>query len=112
MILAWVLKTLIGYMSRSVVRLIKILRSGVWPLEYGTVSSSSRFALHAGPIARITYTYRHHGKLFTGQYAKPFLFLRSAEHYAANYPVGSTIMVRIKPGQPDTTIVHDADQSI
>src|SRR5215467_912231 len=112
MILAWFLKTFACYVSGSVVRLIKTLGSGVWPLEYATVSSSSRSAVYGGPIARITYTYRHQGRLFTGQHAKSFLLQSSAEQYAATYPVGSTIFVRIKPGQPITTIVHDDDQSI
>jgi hypothetical protein len=106
----WFLDILIGYLIRFMVRMVKARGSHTWPLENATVSFSNASNGYGGPIAEVGYTYSYQGRFFSGGYRKPFILHNSAKRYVAVLLKGTHIIVRVKPGQPETSIVSDKDQ--
>jgi hypothetical protein len=100
----------IGYLIRAVIRVAEIRRSHGWPLSKATVGSSRPVSSYGGPVAEVGYTYIYEGGYFSGVHQEPFLLRSSAEEYAARFATCNSIVVRIKPGQPETSIVCDEDQ--
>jgi hypothetical protein len=48
---------------------------------------------------------------FTGAVdTKPFCLQSSAKNYASHFARGDSLIVRLKPGEPGTSVVLDADQ--
>jgi hypothetical protein len=39
-----------------------------------------------------------------------FILRSSAEDYAARFPADSDVVIRLKPGEPETSIIRDDDQ--
>ena len=100
------------YLIRLVIRMVKARASDTWPVVKGTVSTSNcPPASYGGPVAEVVYTYIHEGSYFSAIHRKPFLLHASAQDYAAQFPTGSDIIARVKPGQPETSIVCDVDQA-
>jgi|SRR5207245_6883402 len=62
------------------------------------------------PEAEIAYTYRIDGGFYGGVDTKPFCFQSSAKNYASRCAQGDSLIVRVKPGEPEISIVLDADQ--
>ena len=62
------------------------------------------------PEADIVYVYRIDGIFYDGVDTKPFCLLSSAQNYASHFAVGDSLIVRVKPGEPETSVVLDADQ--
>lgn len=98
---------LIRYLIETVRYLIKARGSDHWPKENATalVSRKTRYA-----DAEIIYSYTHEGRYCSGTHEKMFRSLESAKRYVASFPTGSKIVVRVKPGSPQTSIVYDDDQ--
>ena len=97
---------LVVYLIRLAIRAVKTRHSQRWPVENGTVTFSNA----QGPVAHVGYTYTHRGKFFSGGHKKPFVFVESAKRYAAGLPPGTRIIVRVKAGYPQISIVRDGDQ--
>ena len=106
----WLMSFLIGYIVRVATRLIKGGGSDQWPRENATVWSSTTSDLFPGGLAEIIYSYSHNGQYFSGIHEKQFLSYLEANRYAAGFPKGSQIVVRVKPGHPKTSILRDDDQ--
>ena len=111
----------IGYVLRLFVYMFKTLAGGLrargsasWQLANACLSSPGLAdrGFWACPTAEITYTYRYNGELYSDIYERPFLLLNSATEYALRFRVGDVIVVRIKPGKPDVSVVRDADQYV
>ena len=62
------------------------------------------------PEAEILYTYRMDGRFYRGVDTKPFCLLSSAKSYASHFANGDSLIVRVKPGQAEISMVLDADQ--
>lgn len=78
--IGWYLDVLVGYLIRSVIRLVRTWRSKKWPIERATISSTTcPFQPIGGPVAEIGYTYIHNGEDYSGVYTKGFLLSGSAK---------------------------------
>jgi hypothetical protein len=64
------------------------------------------------PKAQIVYTYAFKGECYPGNYAKPFLSRSSAEDYVSQFVKESSLVVRVKPGKPERSIVLEQDQTV
>ncbi len=113
MMIGWYLDVLVSYLIRIVIRTIKARGSGTWPAEKATVTGSScDHAPYGGPVAEITYAYTHEGEYCSGMHCEPFILRGPAEEYVARFPAGGDVIVRVKPGEPDVSIVCDDDQAV
>ena len=85
--------------------------SANWPTQVGKVTSSYvNHASFGGAAAEITYMYKIGSSIYTGMTEKPS-FMGSAEKYAASFEPETTLIVRVKPGAPEISVVRDKDQS-
>ncbi len=113
MISGWYVDILVGYLIRIIIRTIKARGSSTWPLEKAKVTGSRcDGAAYGGPVAEVTYAYHHEGEYCSGMHREPFLLRSSAEGYTARFPTDGDVIVRVKPGQPEMSVVCDDDQSV
>jgi hypothetical protein len=106
MIAGWYLDILVGYHIRSLLRFVNVRRSEKWPVVVGAISSvTCPPAPYGGPIAAFGYTYIHSGHYYSGQHNKGFLLKSSAEDYVGRFVVGTQIGVRVKPLQPEKSVL-------
>jgi hypothetical protein len=111
--IGWYFDVLVGYLIRILSRTIRFRGSGRWPAEKAKVTGSRcEGAVYGGPVAEVTYTFTHKGEYCSGMHREPFLSRVSAERYTERFPEGGDIVVRVKPGEPEISIVCDDDQSI
>ncbi len=67
---------------------------------------------YGGPVAEITYAYTHEGEYYSGIHREPFILRGSAEEYVARFRAGGDVIVRVKPVEPEVSIVRDDDQAV
>jgi hypothetical protein len=102
----WYFDVVLGFLIRSVISLIKLRSSEAWPVEKGTILTAiCPGAVYGGPVAELVYTYIHKGEYYSGLYRKPFMLKSSAESYVSKILIGSQIAVRVKPNDPETSVV-------
>ncbi len=63
---------------------------------------------YGGTKVELVYSYRFQGELYTGMREEPCL--GSDSEYMQRFPKGRSFVVRVKPGEPDISIVLDDDQ--
>lgn len=99
----------VEYIFREIALLLRVVRSRNWPATKATVTVSDlRGPGYGCVLAEVCYKYRIDGELYTSVYKKPFIVRNSAENYVNNsVPVGADLVVRLKPGDPSTSIVFD-----
>jgi hypothetical protein len=106
MIAGWYVDIIVGYLVRTLVRFIQTWQSEGWPVERGTISSAiCPPASYGGPVAELGYTYIHKGEYYSGVHRKAFVLRSSAEDYVGQIPIGAEIPVRVKPTQPEASVV-------
>ncbi|HXJ90993.1 MAG TPA: hypothetical protein VMS18_29565 [Candidatus Binatia bacterium] len=96
---------IIVFIFRAVIQLLRSRGAKHWPsieAEVMTVEESSGGCLSV----ELTYKYRMAGELYTGTHTEPFLWVHSVNTYLEPRRV---IIVRIKPGQPEFSVVRDRD---
>ena len=102
----WYFDVVVGFLIRTVTRLVKLRSSEEWPVEKGTISAATcPAAVYGGPVAELVYTYIHKGEYYSGLYRKAFMLKSSAENYVSKVVIGSQIAVRVKPADPETSVV-------
>jgi len=92
-------------------RSLRFLGASKWPQTTATVVAppivdSDVFS----PNVEIIYTYRIDGELYNSSHREPLLLEDSVKEYTDRVPQGTEIVVRVKPGRPDITIIKDKDQ--
>jgi hypothetical protein len=106
MIFGWYFDVVVGFLIRAVVRFVKKRSSETWPVEKGTISAATcPAAVYGGPVAELVYTYIHKGEYYSGVHRRAFILRGSAEDYVSQIHIGSQIAVRVKPTQPETSVV-------
>jgi hypothetical protein len=106
--IGWYFDVIIGYLIRILIRNLRMRRSLNWVVENGTVVSANCPVLaFGGPYVEILYTYNHEGGYFSGQQRKPFMLRSSAENHVLEFPPGSNIAVRVKPEEPEISVLCD-----
>jgi hypothetical protein len=104
--IGWYFDVLVGFLVRIVTRFVKLRRSEAWPVENGTISAATcPAAMYGGPVAELGYTYIHNGEYYSGVHTKAFMLKSSAEDYVSKIHIGSQIPVRVKPTDPETSVV-------
>jgi hypothetical protein len=63
------------------------------------------------PIVEVVYLYKVCDETYSGSESIPFIWRSSAEDYVRMHPQGSVLTVRVKPGDPEMSIMHDEGQS-
>jgi hypothetical protein len=107
-----VLDLYVLYLIKLVIWALRMRGSGKWPITTALVSFTDEYA--AGsiyPTGTLVYSYDVDGETFDGENSKPFLWSTSAQQYIARFPEKSRITIRLKPGDPKTSVFRDDDQS-
>jgi hypothetical protein len=101
----------IAYALNAAMHSVRVGTSLQWPLAIATVTapptSSSGFGR---PSVEIIYSYRLDGELYTGIHEEVFLLARSVAEYLERFGEGRNIVVRVKPDNPEVSIVCEGDQ--
>jgi hypothetical protein len=110
--LGWYLDIIVGYIVRITMRTIKGRGSGRWPLQRAkSTGSNCEYSPYGGQVAEVTYTWNRGENYFSGAHKEPFLLHRSAVEYAARFPMGGDLIIRVKPSNPEVSIIRDGDQT-
>jgi hypothetical protein len=80
--------------------------SGKWPSVNAMISAEPT---RVGSAVEIVYSYRFDGELYTGLHEEPCFF--SESEYMERFPKGRSFVVRVKPGEPEISVVRDEDQA-
>ena len=101
-----VIDIVVEFLVRVVMRMVRLFRSSAWPTVTGKVTASTyQKAGYGCDVAEISYKYRVDGELYTGMYVKPFISSVHGEDYVARLPVGTELVLRIKPDEPSISIM-------
>jgi len=65
--------------------------------------------MRVGSTIEIVYSYRFEGELYTGLHEEP-VFAGSGTEYMERFTKGGKFFVRVKPGEPEVSVLRDADQ--
>lgn len=94
----------IVYLFRVLVRALNLLRSRSWPITRGVVLGADCPSKSGYIVAFVTYEYIVDGEKYGAWYEKPFLVSDSAAEYARKFIKGEDFKVRVKPGDPSSSI--------
>lgn len=113
--MGWYADVVVGYLItlfKILARTLKMRRSESWREATASVAGAScQTSLYMPhPVAEIVYTYRIDGGFYGGVDEKPFFLESSAKRYAEQFVRGDLIIVRVKPGEPELSILLDQDQ--
>lgn len=101
---------LVIYAFRAVWSRLNASGSAEWPLAQATVSDNPvRIEGAFSTTVEIVYSYRVDGELYTGLHEEP-VFKGSDTEYSERFAKGGRFTVRIKPGEPEVSVVRDSDQ--
>jgi hypothetical protein len=101
----WFADIFIEYLFRACVRGIGLIRSHGWPTETGTVMSATcQRAGYGCTVATVYYEYPVDGEILGAAFEKPFISHDSGVEYAAKFVKGTNFRVRLKPGDPSTSM--------
>jgi len=109
----WYMDVIVGYfvtLFRILTRILRVRKSKGWHEITATVSGASCQSSDymPRPFAEIVYTYRVNGGFYGGVDEKPFFFKSSAEDHSKQFTRGDSLVVLVKPGEPEVSLVPDA----
>jgi hypothetical protein len=106
-----VLDYYVVYLVKLLIRVIKMRGSSKWPVTIATITDTDPFyGDKAYPTAEVAYSYEVDGSPFEGSDKKPFVLLDSAKGYVTHFRPQSQVKIRVKPGNPSTTVIRNQDQ--
>lgn len=98
------------YIFRAAWNWLNASRSGDWPLAQATITDNPvRIEGSFSATVEIVYSYRVEGELYTGLHGEP-VFNASDTEYNERFAKGRSFVVRVKPGEPEVSVVRDDDQ--
>jgi len=84
--------------------------SGKWPTVEAIVTADPiKSSGYGGTSVEIVYSYRFKGELYTGLHEEP-CFLSESD-YMERFCEGRTFVVRVKPDEPEISVVRGDDQA-
>ena len=111
----WYLDVLVGYvisLFRMIARKRRAGRCMGWRETTATIvgidCKASPFL--SRPVVEFVYTYHLDGGFYGGVDERPFYFESSAKNYANKFTKGGNLVVRVKPGALEVSLVRDEDQ--
>ncbi len=99
----------VEFLIRVIIRFFKTRGSAAWPIIEAKVTSTGRRGGYGCDVADVNYHYRVEGELYAATDSVPFIFMNSAEQYLEEHSAGSKLLVRIKSGSPECSIVRQND---
>lgn len=113
----WFLDVFVGYLItlyRIIARSARARRNKTWPEASAVVCGirSESQPYMPRPVAEIVYTYRFEGGFYGGVDRKPFFLESSAKAHAGQFKRGDTLVIRVKPDEPETSFLRDEDQAL
>jgi len=96
---------IVEYLIRVIGRGIKRRRSRGWPTVRATVANSECPKSSGCNLAEVTYLYSVNGERYSGTNKKPFILHDSGEEYVRDFVPGKEFAVRVKPDDPEVSIV-------
>ena len=109
-IIGYIFRT-ISYLVRSITLRQKAERSVGWLVQMGTISRSTVKNRLAGCVGEVSYTYTYNGEYYGGTHRKPFVLMSAAKDYVDRFEPGSDVSIRVNPGNPEFSFVHQDDQT-
>jgi hypothetical protein len=107
----WFVDVFVAYLFKAATRCLRLSGSAEWPTVNATVTASECPPKVLGcSSAEVAYSYVLGGQSYTGLHEKPFISPNSAQEYVRRFTPGTSIIARVKPDMPATTVVRDADQ--
>jgi len=104
-----VIDIFVGYFIRAFSNWWKARGSKKWPSVDATVTAHPiESGGYGGTKVEIVYSYRTQDERYTGTHTEPCF--GSASEYTQRFPRGRSVVVRVKPGQPDVSVILDDDQ--
>jgi hypothetical protein len=101
---------IVGYMVRAISNAWRSGGSAKWAVVEAIVTADPiKSSGYGGTSVEIVYSYRFQGELYTGLHEEP-CFLSDSE-YMERFAKGRTFTVRIKPDEPEVSVVLDDDQA-
>jgi hypothetical protein len=101
---------LIVFVVRALVQMFRSHRAKSWPTVKARVTTADDRPRAIGCIVvELTYKYRVNGELHIGSHTEPFFWAGSATNYVEQHRSGSELIVRVKPGAPESSVVRDRD---
>ena len=110
-VLEYLVRTLL-LSFRTIVLWFKGTGANKWPCVEGTVTAQPTAPHSFGRTVELVYSYRFKGELYTGFHQEPFFLADSVTEYLDRFSNGRKFVVRVKPKQPEVSIVRDEDQVI
>ena len=99
---------IIVFIVRVVIQFFRSRKAKSWPTAKAEVMTAEERSASC-LTAELTYKYRINGELYTGTHAEAFLWAGSLKSYLEQCSPGSMIIVRVKPGEPGSSVVRDRD---
>jgi len=107
----FVLDIFVLYLIRVSIRFWRRRGTSSWMLQQANIENISRsLATWGCPLAEVTYVFKVGDETYSGSDEIPFIWRSSAEAYVHRHPKGSTLVVRVKPGDPETSVLNVGDQ--
>ena len=101
---------LVAFVFRSAWTWLSTSGSSDWPLAEAVITDEPVLVDGlGGSKVEIVYSYRVDGELYTGLHEEPG-FAGSASEYMERLTKGRGFIVRVKPGEPEISVVRDDDQ--
>ena len=95
------------YLVRILYRAWRKRGTSTWDVREAKVESISRAPTGYGcPVVNLVYSYAAGDGNGWGSTDIPFVWLSSADDYVQRHPVGSSLAARVKPGDPEISILH------
>jgi len=105
------LDVFVGDLLRSLAGAWKGRGSGSWPTANATVTADpASFHGFGGGVVEVVYSYRFEGEPYTGLHEEPVFGGSDIEHIE-RFPKGRSFVVRVKPTDPEVSVVGDGDQT-
>ena len=109
----FVIDIYVEWIFRVVLRFIREFGTGGWPVCQAKITGAFCPKIGYGCArAVVNYAYSVDGKRYMGTNVKPFVILNTAEIYAAQFPKGKTVSLRVKPSNPDFSVLLDSENDV
>jgi hypothetical protein len=84
---------------------------GKWlSVDAAVTADPTRLNRSGCSAVEIVYSYQVDGVLYTGSHEEPF-WDSSETDYMKRFPRGRSLVVRVKPGEPEVVVMRDRDQT-
>ena len=98
---------IIAFFFRMMIQLFRSREAKSWPTVKGEITTATQRS--AGCL---TVELTCKGKLYTGTHVEPFLWANSLDICLEPCSPGNSIIIRVKPGEPESSFVRHRDSDI